>query len=188
VRHSASISQRTRHVVISRPTPKVHSAAGDPNDGPDRHHALASNPVVSETVDISRSDRIFVWIFRGAAAALIAYWVEFFTSGRVRTSDDRSYLDFERAFLLADGYTAAVCLLAGHQLARGRPEAVASGVAAGSAAVFLGCMDLLYDLQHDKFREKTPEMALEKGIVAASLILGPITMVRMWRARRRLGA
>lgn len=124
---------------------------------------------------------------RIAAAATIAYWIEFFTSGRVRTSDDQGYVDFERAFVLADAYMAALLLFAARRLSEGRPEAVGAGIAAGSAATFLGLMDLLYDLQHRKFADRTPEMAVEGLIVALALTLGPFTMLRVWRSRHRLG-
>lgn len=124
---------------------------------------------------------------RIVAFATIGYWVEFFTSKRVRTSDDPAYVDFERAFVLADSYMAAAFLLAARRLAKERPEAVPVGIAAGSAMTFLGGMDLLYNLQHNKFADRTPEMAVEGIIVATSLVFGPFTMLRLWKARRRLG-
>lgn len=127
-------------------------------------------------------------MMRLVALATVGYWVEFFTSGKVRTSEETAYVDFERAFVLADGYMAAAFLLAARRLSRGRPEAVPAAIAAGSAMTFLGCMDLLYNLQHRKFADRTPEMMVETGIVAVSLTFGPATMVRMWRARHRLGA
>ena len=134
------------------------------------------------------SDRLHASLMRIVAVATIGYWVEFFTSGKVRTSEDQAYVDFERAFVLADSYMAAAFLLAAHRLAKRRPEAVGVGIAAGSAMTFLGGMDLLYNLQHHKFADRTPEMAVEGVIVATSLLFGPYTMLRMWRARRRLGA
>ena len=134
------------------------------------------------------SDRIHGWLMRIVAVATIGYWVEFFTSGKVRTSEDQGYVDFERAFVLADSYMAAAFLLAARRLSKGRPEAVGVGIAAGSAMTFLGGMDLLYNLQHRKFAERTPEMAVEGVIVATSLVFGPLTMLRLWRARHRLGA
>lgn len=133
-------------------------------------------------------DRIHAWLMRIAATGTIAYWIEFFTSGRVRTSTDQAYVDFERAFVLADTYMAGALLLAARRLSQGRPEAVGVGIAAGSAMTFLGAMDLLYDLQHRKFAERTPAMALEALFVAFTLTFGPFTMLRMWRARHRLGA
>jgi hypothetical protein len=124
---------------------------------------------------------------KAVAAAVAAYWVEFFTTGKVRTSEDRAYVDFERAFPLADAYMAAAFATAGVLLDRQRREAVPVGIAAGSAMVFLGGMDLLYDLEHGKFSERTLEMGVEALIVAFSLVFGPLTMIRMWRARQRLG-
>lgn len=134
------------------------------------------------------SDRVHAWLMRIVAVVTIGYWIEFFTSGKVRTSDDQAYVDFERAFVLADTYMAAAFLLAARRLSKGRPEAVGVGIAAGSAMTFLGAMDLLYDLQHRKFADRTPEMAVEGLIVATSLAFGPFTMLRMWRSRHRLGA
>lgn len=125
---------------------------------------------------------------RVAALATIAYWIEFFTSGQVRTSEDEAYVDFERAFVLADAYMAAALLVGAHRLSRGRPDAVGVGIAAGSAMTFLGAMDLLYDLQHRVFAERTPATALEGLVVASCLAFGPFTMLRMWRSRHRLGA
>jgi hypothetical protein len=123
------------------------------------------------------------WLMRVVAIATVGYWVEFYTSGRVRTSEDRAYVDFERSFVLADAYMAAAFMVAARRLSRGRPDAAAAGLAAGSAMTFLGCMDLLYNLQHRKFADRTPEMMLETAIVTTSLVFGPFTMVRMWRRR-----
>jgi hypothetical protein len=122
-----------------------------------------------------------------AAIATVAYWVEYFTSGKVRSSADPAYVAFENAFPLADGYMAACFVLAARMLRRRRASAVAWGIAAGSAMVFLGAMDTLYNLEHGKYRERTPEMAVEAAINGAALVLGPLTMWRLWQARTRLG-
>lgn len=135
---------------------------------------------------IPTADRVHAFLMDGVAVATVAYWAEFFTTGNVRTSDDDAYVDFERAFPLADAYMAGAFLLAARHLRRQRLEAVPTGIAAGSAMVFLGGMDLLYNLQHGKFADRTPEMAVESAIVAFSLVFGPITMLRVWRARHRL--
>ena len=136
--------------------------------------------------DISTGDRAFAWVLRAGSAAIAAYWVDFFRQGNVRTSQDQAYVDFERAFLLADAFLAATGLIAAHYLARGQSEAVPTGIAAGSSLTFLGLMDLAYDLQQGKFSDRSGATAVEAAIVATSLTLGPYTMVRMWRARHRL--
>jgi len=143
-----------------------------------------SNPGV---LPVATGDRVLAWVLRAGATVIAAYWVDFFTTGDVKTSDQQAYIDFEKAFVIADAYLVAVGLVAAHYLSRGRSEAVPTGIATGSALTFLGLMDLAYNLQHRKFSDRTPEMALETTIVAVSLTLGPYTMLRMWRARQRLG-
>lgn len=121
------------------------------------------------------------------AIATAAYWVEYFTSGKVRSSADPTYVAFENSFPLADGYMAACFLIAARMLRRQQPSAVGWGIAAGSAMVFLGAIDTLYNVQQGKYRERTPEMVVETAINAASWVFGPLTMWRLWRARSRLG-
>jgi hypothetical protein len=137
---------------------------------------------------VSTNDRVFAWVLRAGAAALTAYWADFFSRGDVRTSDEQAYVDFEKAFLLADAFLVGAALSSAHYLSRGRPEAVPTGIAAGSSLTFLGLMDLAYDLQQRKFASRSAATAVEASIVATSLTLGPYTMIRMWQARHRLSA
>jgi hypothetical protein len=125
---------------------------------------------------------------RVAAVGTIAYWVAYFWFGAVQTGDDPGYVAFENAFPLADAYMAVAYLVAAHFLVRGRVAAVAVGIAAGSAMVFLGLMDTLFNLQHGQYAIRTPEMATEIAINVVCLVFGPWTMVRLWSARRRLSA
>lgn len=131
------------------------------------------------------SDRIHASVLRLGVAVLVAYWVDFYTSGRVRTSEEKSYVDFQRSFLIADTYVAVAGVIAAHMMTRGRKEALPVGVAAGSGLTFLGLMDIAYNLQQGKYSERTPEMATEKALNVVSLVLGPLTMVRPWRNRSR---
>ena len=120
------------------------------------------------------------------AGLVIGYWVEWFTKGRVKSSNDLSYITFEESFPLADGYMAALYLLSARALWKQREVAVLLGIAAGSAHAFLALLDLLFDLKRGNLRATNPEMQVEKAIVASSLIFAPLTIVRLWRARRRL--
>ncbi len=65
----------------------------------------------------------------------------------------------------------------------GWATAVVTGIAAGSAMVFLGAMDTLWNIQHGNYRRMTPEMLVESAINVASLVFGPLTMLRLWRRR-----
>lgn len=131
-------------------------------------------------------DRIHAVAMAIAAALTAAYWVDWFTKGRVQSADDPEYVTFQESFPLADAYMAVLYVAAARELWKQRPAAVPLGIAAGSANVFLALMDLLFDIRRGNLRETTPEMQIEKAIVGASLVFGPLTMVRLWRARRRI--
>ena len=121
-----------------------------------------------------------------AALGTLAYWTAYFAAGAVQTGDDPAYFAFENAFPLADGYMATCFVIAAIALLRGRVQAVPFGIAAGSAMVFLGAMDTLFNLEHGKYADMTPEMAIETVINLVCFTFGPLTMIRLWRARARL--
>jgi len=131
------------------------------------------------------SDRIHASLMVVAAAGTVAYWVAYFAAGAVQTSADPAYVAFENAFPLADGWMTACFVTAAVLLLRGRVTAVAAGVAAGSAMVFLGLMDTLFNLEHGKYATMTGEMAVETAINVGCLTFGPVTMIRLWNARGR---
>jgi hypothetical protein len=120
------------------------------------------------------------------ALGTIAYWIAYFAAGAVQTASDPVYVGFENAFPAADGYMAACWLAAATLLWRGRAAAIAVGIAAGSAMIFLGLMDTLFNLEHGKYTAMTAEMAVETVINVACLTFGPFTIVRLWRIRDRL--
>jgi hypothetical protein len=121
-----------------------------------------------------------------AALGTLGYWTAYFAAGAVQTSGDPAYLAFENAFPAADAYMAACYVSAALLLLGRRVTSVPVGIAAGSAMVFLGLMDTLFNLEHGKYAVMTPEMAVETVINLVCLGFGPFTMVRLWRARRRL--
>ena len=96
------------------------------------------------------------------------------------------YLAFERAFPLADGWMAALCVVAAEGLRRRREWAVLGGVAAGSALVYLGAMDVLYNLENGMYARLNAAMAGEVAINLWSCAFGPFLLAYFWRQRRRL--
>ncbi len=135
---------------------------------------------------IPTSDRVHAILMLVVAAGTLAYWLAYFFSGAVQTGDDAVYTGFENAFPLADGYMTVAYVAAAWLLLRGRLLAVPVGIAAGSAMVFLGAMDTLFNLEHGKYADMTPEMAVETVINVVCFAFGSITMVRLWRIRSRL--
>jgi hypothetical protein len=124
-------------------------------------------------------------LYGAACAGTIVYWAAF-AAGSVRTDESASYLDFERSFQLAEGYLAAMSGAAAVACWRRDPRALPLGLMASSASIYLGCMDLLYNLRHGKYRELTGPMAVESAINAYSLVLSPLAAWALWRRRDEL--
>jgi hypothetical protein len=121
-----------------------------------------------------------------ASIGTTLYWIIFFTTGAVQVTSDPAYLSFERAFPLADGWMAACALVAAIGLARGRSWGLLFGLLAGSSIVFLGCMDLLYNLNAGTYSAGTAPMWAEVAINAFCLLGAPALIVHLWRHRRSL--
>ncbi len=117
-----------------------------------------------------------------------AYWALWFARPEVIASEDtQAYRDFENAFPLADSWLALCCLLALVHLARRSPAAAFWLIAAGSAGVFLGSMDLLYDIEHGVFTRGSAG-AIEAAIVAATWVFSLGVLWWAWFGRAALSA
>jgi hypothetical protein len=119
-----------------------------------------------------------------SALVTLLYWVTFFTSGDVQSSEAECYLVFERAFPAADLWLAVACLAAAEGLRRRREWAVLFGIAAGSAAVYLGCMDVLYNLENGMYAVWSAPMVGEIVINLFCLTFGPFLLAWFWKNRR----
>ncbi len=120
------------------------------------------------------------------AAGTVAYWIGFFTAGdALHSADTDVYLAFEAAFPAADAWMASAALAAAIGLARRRPWAVPAGIAAGSALVFLGLMDVLFNLEHGLYARPSGAMAVETVINVFCVVVGPFLLVYFWRQRQR---
>ena len=120
----------------------------------------------------------------------IAYWLAFFGGAgeALHTSETSAYLAFERAFPAADAWMVGAAAAAAVGLARRRAWAPLYGIAAGSALVFLGLMDVLFDLENGLYAVPSGAMAAELLINLFCLTMGPFFMTYFWRHRDRLWA
>jgi hypothetical protein len=82
----------------------------------------------------------------------VAYWADFFLRGTVHVVEEDWYLRFERAFPVADGFMALSSLVAGAGLLGGDDYGVAFGLVAAGALLFLGLMDVTFNVQNGLFR------------------------------------
>lgn len=120
------------------------------------------------------------------ALGTVTFWVEFFTSGIVAMSGEPCYLEHEKSFPAADAYMTVCALICAVGLIRRRPWGLLFGLLAGSAIIFLGLMDTLYSLQQGIFMELSPAGMEALFICGVCLILGPATIIYLWRNRASL--
>ncbi|MGE5140410.1 MAG: hypothetical protein ACM3JD_13165 [Rudaea sp.] len=134
---------------------------------------------------------IVIVIALAVAVNILLYWVtwfaapEFVQSRSPGAPDYLIYVNFEQAFPLADGWLALAALVGAAGLWKMRDWGYVSALVASGAAIFLGLMDLLYDLEHAMFVPFTPEAAIELVIVVSMLGLGALVIALLWRIRGR---
>lgn len=118
--------------------------------------------------------------------ALAAYWIVFYTSGAVQARTDVVYLTFQKSFLLADAWLAACCAAAAVGLWRGRAWGVQFGLFAASSSIFLGLMDVCFNLNEAMYQRGGGAMLLEIAINAATLTFGALIGAVLWARRNEL--
>ncbi len=165
---------------------------------PSRRSPLPGGPGIREAVDrllngtsetgadapaALRAVTVMLWI---SAGATVLYWTTFFTSGAVQTSSEGGYIAFERAFPAADAWLVIAAAISALMLARRDPRALLWGLIAGSSFVYLGLLDVLYNLENGKYASIDGAMAAEVMINLFSLTFGPFLIIYVWRHRRWL--
>jgi hypothetical protein len=129
---------------------------------------------------------VIAWLWLTVAWSA-TYWILFFATGVVQTSSDAAYLDFERAFPVADAWLAFASAWCAINCARRRPQAVLWALVAGGASVYLGCMDTLYNLEQGKYESLDAGIILEMLINLSSFASPAILIPYFWRHRRWFG-
>lgn len=116
----------------------------------------------------------------------LAYWTIWFTHrGWIASEHTHAYYEFENAFPLADFWLGVACLLALVTLRTRRPSALLWLVCAGSAGLYLGAMDLLYDVENGIFTQGGGG-AFEALIVVLTLAFSVTVLTWSWRHRGEL--
>jgi hypothetical protein len=124
-----------------------------------------------------------------AFVAMVAYWMIWFFGPRAWLASDHThaYYVFEDAFPAADGWLALACAASAWTLHRRRPSALFWLLAGGSAALYLGLMDVLFDLENGIYGAPTGDagaVATEILVNAYSLAVGAWALAFGWRHRR----
>jgi len=121
-----------------------------------------------------------------AFVATLAYWIVFFTSGDVQVRTDDVYIAFEKAFPPADAWMALCALLGAIGLWRGRSWGFLFALLAASSSIFLGLMDMTFNLNQGIYAIGGAETLIEILINLATLLLGPVIIIYLWKNRQQL--
>ena len=139
---------------------------------------------------LHRDIKIVIGIAIFAIVTLTAYWViwlavpQFIQSRTPDAPDYAIYIAFEQAFPLADCYVAVAALIGIIGLYKMKSWGFLSMLLAVGGVIFLGLMDLLYDLEHKMFTPLNAESTIELIIVILTLSLGPIMAALLWKHRK----
>jgi len=136
-----------------------------------------------------RGARFILGVLIFGFVATVAYWVVWFGVDReiLASAHTESYYAFENSFPLADLWMVATGLLAIVALVRRRASTFLWCVAAGSSSVYLGLLDVLFDLENGIYR--SPDhgaVAVEVSINVLTIAMGAVVIAWAWAQRREL--
>lgn len=124
---------------------------------PDRSPTFAmAVPPDSGVAPSKGSRRFMIGLLWFGSIATLAYWVVWFGVDRrwLATADTPEYYTFENAFPIADGWLAVTGAMGAVALQRRRAAALLWMLLAGSAALYLAGMDVLFDLENGIYRSE----------------------------------
>jgi hypothetical protein len=123
-----------------------------------------------------------------AVVATALYWIIWFVNRAwLANQDTPAYYAFENAFPLADAWMALASLAGAIALLRRHATALLFMLLAGSASIYLGLLDVLYNLENGVYAGATgASLAVEVVINLASFAIPIYIIAFAWRARHVL--
>lgn len=127
-----------------------------------------------------------IWLARaafGGTGLLILFWTLYFARVISHAADPVT-AQFESAFPLADGFLAAMLLIAGVGLLRGRPIGLFSLIGAAAMTLYLGLLDLTFYANQGFFISTNPDAVFQGVITLCCLgggFLGLLFGWKLWR-------
>lgn len=133
--------------------------------------------------------RLTLGLVIAAFVALVAYWFVWFFVDResLASLDTPAYYAFENAFPAADAWLATACALGAWALWKRRGTALFWLLVGGSSSVYLGLMDVLFDLENRVYlapKGDVGAVVTEAAINVASLGIGAWALWFGWHSRR----
>jgi hypothetical protein len=100
---------------------------------------------------MTSNSRIIAYLEFMTAAGLFLFWTAFFTVGISPDNPPAGYLPYEHAFPVADILLSAGFTVSGILLLRGRSEGRIFSLACSGALMFLGVLDVSFNLQNGMY-------------------------------------
>jgi len=141
--------------------------------------------------ELPRGGRFMLGVLIFGVVATLAYWLVWFGIDReiLASAHTESYYVFENSFPVADLWMALTGLAASVALVRRRASALLWMLAAGSVSIYLGLLDVLFDLENGIYRSPdTGGVVVEIVINVLTLAMGAVVLSWAWRKRRELSA
>ena len=88
----------------------------------------------------------------GTAISVIYYWVDFYIAGGVHVISDDWYIRFQNSFPAADLWMSACAIVGAIGLLTGQTYGLLFALLAASSLVFLGLMDVTFNIQNKLYR------------------------------------
>jgi hypothetical protein len=148
----------------------IHSSPADTRD--------AAPPYIGLTIGLA----LFGFL------ALVAFWVIWFFVDRswLASQDTVPYYVFENAFPAADAWLAACCGLGAWALYKRKAIALLWLLTGGSASLYLGLMDVLFDVQNGIYAAhgNVGAVVTEVAINVSTFGIGAWSLYFGWQHRR----
>jgi hypothetical protein len=141
--------------------------------------------------ELPRGGRFILGLLIFGVVATAAYWVVWFGIDReiLASAHTPSYYAFENAFPIADAWMVFAGLAAAVALVRRRASALLWSIAAGTTSIYLGLLDVLFDLENGIYRSSdTGGVAVEIAINVLTLAMGAVVLAWAWKKRRELSS
>lgn len=143
----------------------------------------------NRATELPRGGGFILGVLIFGVVATIAYWVVWFGVNRelLASAHTESYYAFENSFPAADAWMTLVGLAAAVALLRRRASALLWSIAAGATSIYLGLLDVLFDLENGIYRAPdTGGVVVEIIINVLTLSMGVVVLAWAWRKRREL--
>jgi hypothetical protein len=115
------------------------------------------------------------------------FWILYF-SGKMDATETEQDEAYEKAFPVADSWMIACSLTAARNLLKMNRKGFFAGAAAGSALIFLGCLDILYSLENKKYWPLNSDRAQMLVVHLWAVGTGLVTLSLLWKNRDAFGA